>query len=168
MFYNPVWIVTVIVMALVQTTWPDFLTLQGVTPDLTLILVVYFAIADGEERAMFTGALGGLYQDVASQSVLGQNVFCLVVIGYAAGRLSTRLVTDHPAVKAGLVLLAGLAQGILFTCINYVQHPGTPVIENILTAVVPASFYTALITPFVFFGLTRIFGDRSAAQGVTL
>ena len=168
MFYNVIWIVTVIVTALVQTTWPDFLTLQGVTPDLTLILVVYFAIAEGEERAMFTGALGGLYQDVASQSVLGQNVLCLVVIGYAAGRLSTRLVTGHPAVKAGLVLLAGTAQGMLFNCINYVQYPGTPVIENILTAVVPAAFFTALITPFVFFGLSRIFGDRSIAQGAAL
>lgn len=165
MFYNLIWIVTVVVMALVQTTWPDFLTLENVKPDLTLILVVYFAIADGEERAMFTGALGGIYQDVASKAVLGQNVICLAVVGYAVGRLSTRLVTDHPAVKAGLVLLAGLAQGILFTCIHYIQYPGTPVVETILTAVVPASFYTALITPFVFFGLSRVFGERNAVPG---
>lgn len=165
MFYNLIWIVTVVVMALVQTTWPDFLTLQNVKPDLTLILVVYFAIADGEERAMLTGALGGIYQDVASKAVLGQNVLCLVIVGYAAGRLATRLVTGHPAVKAGLVFLAGLAQGVLLTCIYYVQDPGTLVIETILTVVVPASFYTALITPFVFFGLSRIFGERSAPQG---
>jgi len=137
-----------------------------VTPDLTLILVVYFAITDGEERAMLTGALGGIYLDVASKAVLGQNILCLVIVGYAAGRLSTRLVTDHPAVKAGLVLLAGIAQGILFTGVLYVQAPSnTPVVENILTVVVPTSFFTALITPFIFFGLSRVFGDGTTPQG---
>ena len=166
MLYNAIWIVTVVVAALIQTAWPGFLTFQNVTPDLTLILVVYFAISEGEERAMFTGAIGGLYQDVASKAILGHNVLSLVVVGYAAGRLSTRLVTDHPAVKAGLVLLAGIAQGVLFTCIQYVRNPAdTHVIESILTVVVPASFYTALITPLVFLGLSRVFGERATPQG---
>lgn len=168
MLYNLIWIVTVIVMALAQTTWPDFLTVQSVTPDLTLILVVYFAITEGEERAMFTGALGGIYQDVASKAILGHNVLCFVIVGYAAGRLATRLVTDHPAVKAGLVFLAGLAQGVLFTCIRYVQYPDTPVVETVLTVVVPASFYTALITPFVFVVLSRLFGAVAAPQGTPI
>lgn len=165
MLHNLLWLGTVIVLALVQTTWPDFLTLQGRTPDLTLILVVYFAIREGEERAMFTGALGGIYQDVASKVDLGHNILCLVLIAYGVGRLSTRLVTEHPAVKAGLVFLACVAQGILYTVILYVQEPSTPVIGNILTVVVPSAFYTALITPFVFFGLTRIFGSRPTPQG---
>lgn len=166
MLYNTLWIVTVVVTALVQSAWPDFLKLQSVSPDLVLILVVYFAIAEGEERAMFTGALGGLYLDVASKVDLGQNVFCLVVVGYAAGRLSTRLVTEHPAVKAGLVLLAGIAQGILYTGIEYVQEPAvTPVVETVLTVVVPASFYTALITPLLYFGLGKMFGERITPQG---
>ncbi len=167
MIYNVLWITATVVMALVQTSWPDFLTLQGVTPDLTLILVVYFAIVEGEERAMFTGAIGGIYQDVASQAVLGHNVICLVLIGYCVGRLSTRLVTGHPAVKAGMVFLAGLAQGVLYTAVRFVQYPDTPVVETIVTAVVPASFYTALITPFVFLGLSRVFKENTALQGST-
>lgn len=165
MLHNLLWLAAVIVMALVQTTWPDFLTLQGRTPDLTLIVVVYFAIVDGEERAMFTGAVGGLYQDVASRAVLGHNILCLVIIAYAVGRLSTRLVTEHPAVKAGLVFLACLAQGILYTFVLYVQEPSTPVLGNIVTVVVPSAFYTALITPLVFFALSRIFSGRPAPQG---
>ena len=165
MLHNILWLAATVILALVQTTWPDFLTFQGVTPDLTLILVVYFAIVEGEERAMFTGAVGGIYQDVASKVVLGHNILCLVLIAYGIGRLSTRLVTEHPAVKAGLVFLAGLAQGILYTIILYVQFPDTPVIGTLLTVVVPASFYTALITPLVFFVLSRVFGGRPAPQG---
>jgi hypothetical protein len=31
--------------------------------------------------------------------------------------------------------------------------------------VVPSSFYTALITPLVFFAISRLFGGRPAPQG---
>ena len=166
MIRNILWVIVVVSAALVQTTWPDFLKIQGVTPELVLMLVVYFAIGAGEERAMFTGALGGIYQDVASKAVLGHNILCLVVIGYAVGRISTRLVTDHPAVKAGLVLLAGIAQGVLHTVIAYIQYPAdTAVVTTIVSVVVPASFYTALITPFVFLVMDRLFGVNNQAQG---
>ena len=167
MVRNAIWTVVVVVAALVQSTWPDFLKVQGVVPELVLMLVVYFAIAAGEERAMFTGALGGLYQDVASKAVLGHNVFCLVLTGYAVGRLSTRLVTDHPAVKAGLVFLAGVAQGALHTIITDIQEPSTLVLATIISSVIPASFYTALITPFVFVLMDRLFSGKSQPQGST-
>lgn len=165
MIRSILWLIVVVVAALVQTTWPDFLKIQGVTPELVLMLVVYFAIVSGEERSMFTGAIGGIYQDVASKAVLGHNILCLVVVGYAVGRISTRLVTDHPAVKAGLVLLAGIAQGILHTVIAYIQYPDTPVVTTIVSAVVPAAFYTALITPFVFLVMDRVFGGHAQTPG---
>jgi rod shape-determining protein MreD len=120
-------------------------------PDLCLILVVYFAIADGEERAMFTGVVGGIYQDVASNTVLGHHVLCLVCVGYAVGRIATRLVTEHPAVKAGLVFVAGLTHGALFQSVLYIQNPDNGFIYPLATLTAPAAFYTALLTPFVFF-----------------
>jgi rod shape-determining protein MreD len=165
MVRNIAWAFIVVVAALIQTTWPDFLKIQGVVPEVVLMLVVYFAIAAGEERAMFTGALGGLYQDVSSMATLGHHVICLVIVGYAVGRVSTRLVTEHPAVKAGLVFIAGVAQGVLHTIITDIQEPTTLVMTTILSAVIPASFYTALITPFVFVVMDRIFGVPDQPQG---
>lgn len=162
---NIIWLVVVAATALIQTTWPDFLKLQEVLPDLPLLLVVYFAIAEGEERAMFTGLIGGIYQDVASNVLLGHHVLCLVVVGYSIGRLSTRIITEHPAVKAGLVLLGGLVNGVLFTVIQYVQSPGSHVIQPVLTSVVPAAFYTALITPLALLILSRIFHREEPALG---
>jgi len=162
---NLIWIITVAVTALIQTTWPDALKIQGVLPDLTLLLVVYFAISEGEERAMFTGLLGGIYQDVASNAVLGHHVLCHVIVGFIVGRVSTRLVTEHPAVKAGLTFLAGVVHGILYTGIGYVQEPDFLPAYTIVTAVVPGAFYTALLTPIAFAMLGWIFHRRQAVQG---
>lgn len=151
------WAVASIVAALIQTTWLDVVKFQGVVPDLTLLLVVYFAIADGEERAMFTGLIGGIYQDVAGNYTLGHSVACLVVVGYLVGRVSTRLIIENPAVKAGLVLLASFANGVLFTIILYVQKPHISALYTIGTAVVPGAFYTAVLTPIVFLMLAWSF-----------
>ena len=155
----------VVTAALMQTTWLDAIRVAGVKPNLTLLLVVYFAVNEGEERAMFTGVLGGIFQDVASRMTLGHHILCLVLIGYTVGRLTTRLITDHPAVTAGLVFLAGLINGLLYTAILYVQEPGLPAVRTIAAIVVPGAFYTALVTPFVFFLLDRPFRRNGAVTG---
>ncbi len=156
------WLIIVVFFALVQTNWPDALKPQAVVPDLVLIMVVYYAIAEGEERAMFTGLLGGLYQDVAVHTVLGHHVICHVIVGYTIGRLSTRLITEHAAIKAGLVLLASLGQGLLFVFIQYVQQPQRGMVYPILTAAVPCAFYTALLAPVLILMLDTVMGRRDA------
>ncbi|MCK5861092.1 MAG: rod shape-determining protein MreD [Candidatus Hydrogenedentes bacterium] len=154
------WIVCIVFTALLQTNWAEFLRFQEVSPDIILVLVVYFAIAYGAERAMFTGVIGGLYQDVAVNTTLGHHVLCYVIIGYILGHLATRLVSEHAAVKAGLVLLAGLCQGILFVAIQYVIQPQRGMIYPILNTVVPIAFYSAVLTPVVFLIVDRIFRRR--------
>ncbi len=162
---NILWLFAIVVAALLQTTWPDILKWGGVLPDLPLLLVVYFAAAEGEERAMFTGLIGGIYQDVASNSVLGHHVFCLVAVAYAIGRLSTRLITDHPAVKAGMVFIGALLCGTLFILIRYIQQPASGAIYPFLTSVIPGAFYTSILTPFVFAPMGWLFHQKKALSG---
>ncbi len=164
---NIAWFITVIALALMQTTWPDPLKLQNVVPDLCLLLVAYFAITEGEERAMFTAALGGIYQDVASNAVIGHHILSLVILGYIISRVSKRLITEHPAVKAGLVLAGGLAHGFLYTVILCVQKPGVEFLYTLATSVVPAAFYTALLAPLVFPLLAWLFHRKTALEGGT-
>ena len=166
---NLYWAIAVIAAALVETTWLKAISVMNVTPNLTLLLVIYFAIAEGEERAMWTGALGGVFQDVARSAVLGHHVLTLVLVGYATGRIATRLVTEHPAVKALMVFSASILCGLLTIFIQYVQDPGLATMHNFVARVVPEAFYTALFTPVLFFLLDRSFRHRNLALhgGVT-
>jgi len=166
---NIIWAIAVIAAVLIQTTWLDVIRVQGVLPDLTLLLVVYFAITDGEERGMLTGALAGVYQDVAGEAILGHHVLCNVVAAYVVGRVSRRLVLDHPVVKVGLVFIASLLHGALYLSIQYIQAPALPVLNRLVNSVVPGSFYSALVTPLVFGLLALIFARRQEpmTQGST-
>jgi rod shape-determining protein MreD len=106
-----------------------------------------------------------MYQDVASDAVLGHYVLCNVVVGYGVGRMSRRLLSDHPAIKTALVLCAALVHGILYTAILYVQKPDISAIRTIGVSVIPGAFYTALVTPVALFLLSRVFQNRKAVQG---
>jgi rod shape-determining protein MreD len=165
---NVLWVVIVIAAALIQTTWLEALAIRNVQPDLTLLLVVYFALRHGEERAMFTGVLGGLFQDVAANAVLCHHVLGHVIVGFAVGRIGARLVTEHPVVKTGLVFMASLMEGIIYTTVLLIQQPGMFGVGLIVERVVPGAFYTALVTPIVFGALDMIFArkERYSAEEV--
>lgn len=155
------WIIAVVLAALLQTTWPEWLKLQEVLPDFILLLTIYFALAYGEELAMYTGLIGGLYQDTASNKVLGHHVLCLIIVGFVVGRMSNRLITDHPAIKAGIVFIAAITHGVLYTLVAFVQDPGMGAMYTMATNVVPGAFYTAFLTPPVFMVLGWFFRPRS-------
>jgi rod shape-determining protein MreD len=155
----------VILASLVQTTWPDSLKIRGAGPDFVLLFVVFFAIVEGEERAMYTALIGGLYQDVTVNTLLGHHVLCLVLVAYGIGRFSTRLVTDHPAVKVGLVFVASLAQGVLFNGVLYIIEPDMKFLYSLIQIVIPVAFFSGILTPFLFVPLERIFQGRQSFQG---
>jgi rod shape-determining protein MreD len=154
---NGIWIIVIIATALIQATWLDTIRFGGVVPDLILLLVVYVAIAFGEERAMWTGVMGGLFQDVARSTSIGQNVLCHVIVAYAAGRIANRLVTESPAVKTGLVFCAAIAHGLMQSALVYIAQPHLANLGDIVARIVPSGFYTALVTPVVFYVFDRIF-----------
>ncbi len=163
---NILWTILIIATALIQSTWlaEDNFQVMGVSPNLVLLLVIYFAITEGEERAMFTGVLGGLFQDVGSDSVIGHHILCYVVVGFLTGRIAVRLITQNPAVKVGLVCIAGLLNGILYSVIQSVQNARWLVFADVKSIVVPATLYTALLTPVVFFLMDRLFQRYFAPQ----
>lgn len=152
---NFFWAVLVIATALIEATWLQAIRVQGVVPNLVLLLVVFYAVSESEIRAMFTGLLGGIFQDVAADTGLGHHVLCLVLVGFFVGRVGNRLITDNPAVKAALVFFAILLHDFIYITIDYIQHVDSSAAYTMAIGMVPRAFYTALLTPIVFFVMSR-------------
>ena len=162
---NLLWALGVIVTALIQTSWLDSLQIFGAIPDLNVLIVVYFALREGEERGMFTGLFGGILEDVASNATLGHHVLGLVLVAYAVGRVRLRLLTDHPAVRVCLVFAASLLEGILFMAILFVQQPEIPALNLLAARIVPGAFYTAILTPVWFLGFDWVLRRFQSSSG---
>src|SRR3954453_8491046 len=81
-------VVLLLLAAVLQVSFFGFFTLDGVVPNLVLLVVVGVAIARGPEVAAPLGFLGGLLLDLVppADHVAGRWALSLVVAAYVAGR----------------------------------------------------------------------------------
>jgi rod shape-determining protein MreD len=141
------------------------ISVDGVVPNLALLVVVAAALVRGPEFAALLGFLGGLVIDLAppSDHVAGRWALALVVVGYLAGRVR------HDAGSSALAALITVAAcsfvgTSLFALSGMVlQDPGVPVAEA-LRVIPVAVLYDVLITPFVLPVLMRLFRRMQPPQ----
>jgi rod shape-determining protein MreD len=88
-------VAAVLTALLLQSTVLTRLPLPGGAPDLLLVLVVAFALAEGPRSGALTGFGAGLLADLGADHELGRTALVLALVGYAAG-----LVHDDPALGA--------------------------------------------------------------------
>lgn len=140
--------VTVITALLLQLTVIGRLPLPGVAPDLLLVLVVAFALAEGPLSGVVTGFVAGLLADAVSDHQLGRLALAYVVVGYVTGLLQddTDRSTLHPfrAVALGAVagLVAYVGEGILLGDVRIGLH-------SVVRSAISSVPYDVVITPFV-------------------
>jgi rod shape-determining protein MreD len=109
--------------AVLQVSFFGFFTLDGVVPNLVLLVVVAVAIARGPDVAAPLGFLGGLVLDLAppADHVAGRWALALMLAAYVAGRVRqdarrstvVALVTVAAAsfVATSVFALSGMALG---------------------------------------------------------
>jgi rod shape-determining protein MreD len=83
-------LVAVSVALVLQASLFSHVAVQGVVPDLVLLVVVAAALAHGSELGLVLGFAAGLLLDLAppADHVAGRWALALMVVGYVAGRLA--------------------------------------------------------------------------------
>lgn len=79
--------VAVVTALLLQTTVLARLPLPGGVPDLLLVLVVGFALAEGPRSGALTGFAAGLLSDLGADHELGRSALVYALVGYLVGLL---------------------------------------------------------------------------------
>jgi rod shape-determining protein MreD len=145
-------LLTLLVAAAVvlQVTLFAHLSIGGVVPNLTLLVVVAAALVRGPQFAAVLGFLAGLALDLAppADHVAGRWALALVVVGYVAGRVRHDAGTS--AVAAVLTVAASSFVGTsVFALSGMLLHdPALPAAEAL--RVIPLAVgYDVLLTPFV-------------------
>ncbi len=142
---------------LVQLTVFGNLRLPGGTgPDLVLVVVVALALTGGPVEGMLDGFFAGLALDVAPPAthLVGQYALVFCVVGYAVGRVGSKL--DESAwVPLGVVAL-GSALGELLFALTGMIFGNLDITWSTIGHVLPASVvYDVLLSPFVLYAVVR-------------
>lgn len=138
-----------VVAALVlQSTLVARLPLPGSPPDLVLVVVLAFALAEGAQSGMVTGFVAGCLADLGSDHALGRLALAYVVAGYLVGRAAgdggRSVLRPFLAVGAGAAtaLLVYAAEGLLL---------GDPrvSVEALMQGLTSSAPYSVVLVPFV-------------------
>ena len=139
---------TVLTALLLQDAVIGRLPLPGAAPDLLLVLVIAYALAEGPVSGMTTGFVAGVLADSLADHALGRLALVYAVVGYGTGFIEddTERSTLVPflAVGAGafvaVLLFAG--EGMLLGDPRVTLHA---VVRSLLSSVP----YAVVLTPFV-------------------
>ncbi len=160
-----VFAVLLVVAAVLQLSFFAHFSLDGVVPNLVLLVVVAAGLVRGPELAALLGFTGGLAMDLLppADHVAGRWALALVLVGYLAGHVR------RDARRSTALALATVAGASLLGTSVYafsgmlLQDPGVPVGEAL--AVIPVSLlYDLLLAPFVLPPLLRLFDRVRPAQ----
>lgn len=111
---NPIfaWSALVISALIIQTTILVDLFINGLKPDLLLIIVVLTSIILGKHHGVTIGFFSGLLEDLASGTFFGLNTLIKMFIGFIFGSVEQQVFKEHR-------MLPLLAMSIA-TVLNYV------------------------------------------------
>ena len=74
-----------LLLILIQTTFLRLISVEGITPDILTIWVVYIAIKEGQLRATLWGFCIGLLFDLATGNFIGLSALTKTLCGFVAG-----------------------------------------------------------------------------------
>lgn len=140
----------VCVAVVAQVAVLDDVAINGVVPDLALVLVVVAAIDRGPTYAAVLGFAAGLLLDLAppADHVVGRWALALVVVGYLAGRVRQ----DARASTFTAVLVVGAASFVgtsLYAFSGVVLDDGALPVDEMLRVIVTGLLWDLLLAPLL-------------------
>lgn len=149
--------VLVVVAVVLQTAVLSQVAIDGVVPDLALVLVVAAALVRGPEFGAVTGFVAGLAIDLAppADHLAGRWALALVIVGYLAGRLRY-----DAASPLGAVLAVGAGSFVgtsVFALSGLLLHERSMPVTGMLQVIALSVFLDLVVAPLLLPPLLALF-----------
>lgn len=143
--------VTIIESTVVRNFFKDF-----ILPDVSLIIIIFYANSKGSMEGQLSGFAAGLTEDFISLSPLGFNCIIKTIVGFFAGITKNKIYIDPILFPVLLIILATLIKGITAAVVSsiFLRSGVAPVIFSSRFGF--EIILNALLAPFVF-ALMKLF-----------
>lgn len=151
--------VAVVVQLSLPTVWRP-----AVYADLTLVVVVYFALQRDAVQAVVLGTVAGLATDALSGGLLGARGFSLTLTAYLVAALVTRVMLDNPLMRipvlAGATAFNTVVYLLLHQFLGQPPNPPGPIAETMAYGVI----WTTVVGTAVAFVLDLFFNESTRVR----
>ncbi len=138
---------------LFQTSLFGPLSVNGIKPDLLIILIISFSLDQGYEFGAVYGVVVGICMDLVGGGIVGSNALAKTIIGAGAGSLKKLVFQENIILKVVLILAASIVHDFIMYIIQYIMRSGAPP-QSISPIIFPAALYNmtiaALFLPFFY------------------
>ncbi len=147
----------VVAALLIQLTLINLFTIQGLKPDLILLVVIVFSLLQGVEEGTISGFASGLLQDIFSAGLLGINALAKTIIGFICGIVKVKIFDEHLLfVIPVITLIISIVQSILIFLILRAFEIEYSFAWSLKQVALPEALYNSLLSPFIFLAVKRI------------
>ena len=146
-----------IVLLLIQTTIVRLLALEGITPDIVVIWIVYIALKQGQTQATLWGFGIGLLFDFVTGNFIGLSALTKTLAGFFAGYFFSENKTQLTLGSYRFLIIVFFTSLIHNTVYFIIFTRGTEIglVRAVLEFGIATTLYTATVTLLPMFAFAR-------------
>lgn len=129
---------------LAQSVFAGRFDIQGVRPDLAMLVLLYITSTSNAFEGVLYGFLIGFFQDVYTPEYLGYNALTMTLMGFMLGFVRERVTVEKILVRIIVTTIACIVHDLLYLVL-YTQFD-FPVMANLLVqGSIAGALYTAVL-----------------------
>ena len=153
-----------VALAVVAQTGLSTVWRTAVYADLTLVVVVYFALQRDAVQAVVLGTVAGLATDALSGGLLGARGFSMTLTAYLLAALVTRVMIDNPLLRIPVIAGAAAFNTVVYLLLHQFlgqpPNPPGPIAETMAYGVI----WTTVTGTAVAFVLDLFFNESTRVR----
>lgn len=151
------YLIFVYTLIIIQTQVFQLLSINGITPDILTIWIVYVALKHGQLYATVWGFLAGLMFDLITGNFIGLSALTKTVAGFTAGYFyeenkGQAILSSYPFIL--IVLLVSLIHNTIYF-ITFTSGSDLSVWKAFFNIGLATTFYTSALTLIPMFAFAR-------------
>jgi len=152
-----------------QSVLMTSISLNGIKPDLGLILIFFTGLIYGEADGILVGLIIGLLTDLFSGGALGPNVVSKTLLGWSGGMVCKTLLNVNAFFTLGSVFCMSLLNGLISFFMVFLITGGWGFLASVRWVILPEALYNALLATVLFLLASQpIEAARFRSQGYSL
>ena len=140
-----IWLSVIVATIVIQSTLLPLVAINGICPDMLLVVIVSYALLSGKEKGVGMGFFAGLIQDLAFGSIFGINTLSKLATGYICGLAERKVFKEHVLLPVAATAIATVINGLVMCMVLFMLGYKVDIGSAIMTNIVPLVGYNVII-----------------------
>ncbi len=149
----------VIVNFILQSTIFQYISISGVIPNTSLIIIISFALLNGRWTGGIVGLFIGILQDILFGSVIGVYTLIYFLIGFLIGNSNENVFKGNPLTPIVFTAIATVIYHLFYYLFMYFFSLNEELLIILKQVILVEIVYNSLLSIFIYKLISKIYED---------